>query len=98
MRNHGPKWLVCQLIVLGAPGILVGQTGSGTIQGTVTDPTGAVVPAATVTATNVATGVQTPRSTTAAGLYVLSPLPPGQYNLQVTASGFQPQTFERITV
>jgi hypothetical protein len=49
--------------------------GSGTIQGTVSDPTGASVAGASVTATNVATGIETVRQTTAAGFYVLSPLP-----------------------
>ena len=71
----------------------------GTIQGTVTDPTGAVVPGASVTATNIATRSPNTTRTTAAGLYVLSPLPPGRYNLQVTASGFQPhRELEGITV
>ena len=98
MRNRGSRCLVCALIVLITDSLAKAQTGSGTIQGTVTDPTGAVVPGASVTATNIATGVQTPRSTTAAGLYVLSPLPPGRYNLQVTASGFQPHALEGITV
>jgi len=42
--------------------------------------------------------VATARVTTAAGLYVLAPLPPGQYNVQLTASGFQAQSLEGITV
>jgi hypothetical protein len=74
------------------------QTGSGTIQGTITDPTGAVVPGAAVTATNIATGVKTARVATGAGLFVLSPLPPGEYNVQVVAPGFQSLTQEKITV
>lgn len=48
--------------------------GAGTIQGTVADPTGAVIPGATVTATNLATGVGRSRQTTGAGLYVIAPL------------------------
>ena len=68
MRNRGSRCLVCALIVLITDSLAKAQTGSGTIQGTVTDPTGAVVPGASVTATNIATGVQTPRSTTAARL------------------------------
>ena len=92
------KWLVYGLIIWIAAATAVAQTGSGTIQGTVTDPTGAVIPNAAVTARNVATGVVTARVTTAAGLYVLAPLPPGQYNVQLTASGFQAQSLEGITV
>ena len=46
--------------------------GTGTIQGTVTDPSGAVVAGASVTAVNVATGVETSRLTTEAGFCALS--------------------------
>jgi Carboxypeptidase regulatory-like domain len=63
--------------------------GAGSIQGVITDPTGAVIPGATVVATNVATGVKTTRQTTATGFYVLSPLPPGEYSVSVSATGFQ---------
>ena len=48
--------------------------GGGTIQGTITDPSGAVVIGAEVTAKNVATGVETTRKTTDAGFFVLTPL------------------------
>src|SRR5207247_3740801 len=48
--------------------------GSGSIQGTVVDQSGAAIPGATVTAMNVATGVATVRVTTEAGVYVLSTL------------------------
>src|SRR5215510_5659408 len=72
--------------------------GSGTIQGTVTDPTGAVIPQATINARNVATGVETSRNTNAAGLYVLSPLAPGEYTVKVAAVGFQTVTREHIVV
>ena len=72
--------------------------GSGTIQGTVTDPSGAAVPAATVTATNLATGVTTSRQTTEAGFYVLSPLQPGEYTVKVEAAGFQTLSQQRVVV
>ncbi len=63
--------------------------GSGTIEGTINDPSGAVISGASVTATNVDTGVQTTRPSTDAGFYVLTPLPAGRYNVSVTAAGFQ---------
>src|SRR5260370_31326500 len=72
--------------------------GSGSIQGLVSDPSGAVIPGATVTATNVATGVKTTRPTTDAGYYVLSPLPPGEYTVSASAQGFQTLTQEHIVV
>lgn len=72
--------------------------GSGSINGTVFDPSGAVVPGATVSAKNVATGVETTRQTTDAGLYVITPLPPGEYKVVVSLSGFQTLIQENIIV
>jgi hypothetical protein len=72
--------------------------GTGSIQGTVTDPTGAVVAGASITATNVATGVQTVAVTTDAGVYELSLLQPGVYTVTVTATGFRPLTQEHVIV
>ena len=87
--------LMC--LLLAAP--LAAQIGgSGTIKGTVVDPTGAVVPGATVTATHVATGVETTRETTAAGLYVIAPLPAGTYRLTAAAAGFRTFVQEQVVV
>jgi hypothetical protein len=72
--------------------------GGGTIQGVVTDPSGAVVPAATVTATNVATGVKSVRETTAAGVYSVAPLQVGSYDVTVAVAGFQTVTHTNINV
>ena len=63
--------------------------GSGSLQGTVTDSTGAVIPNATVTITNVATGISTAQNTTSAGVYTISPIQPGTYTVKVSASGFK---------
>jgi hypothetical protein len=85
------------VLFFGAP--LAAQIGStGTIKGTVTDPTGAVIPNATVIAANVATGVETRRETTAAGLYVIAPLPAGVYRLTVTAAGFRNLVQEQVVL
>ena len=72
--------------------------GSGTIEGTITDPSGASVPGASVTATNVSTGVQTSRQTTDAGFFVLTPLQPGEYSVMVRAGGFEALNQEHIVV
>jgi hypothetical protein len=72
--------------------------GGGTIEGTITDPSGAVVAGAEVTATNVSTGTQTSRQTTAAGFFVLSPLQPGEYTVTIKAQGFQTVTQQHIVV
>src|SRR5262245_51007045 len=72
--------------------------GTGSIQGVITDETGAVIPGATVTATNVGTGLKTTRQTTAAGFYVLAPLPPGEYKVAVSATGFRALEQEKVIV
>ena len=72
--------------------------GEGAISGTVQDTTGALIPNADVTATNVGTGVQTKRTTSGSGYYLISPLIPGEYTVTVTAQGFAKQTQDHITV
>lgn len=72
--------------------------GTGTIQGTVTDPSGAVVGGASVTAVNTATGVQTNRLTTDAGFFAISLLPAGRYNVTIKATGFQTFTQQNIVL
>ena len=66
-----------------------GQATSG-ITGTVTDSTGAVVSGASVAATNTATGVVSQGVTSNAGSYVIVDLIPGNYNVRVEKTGFQP--------
>jgi hypothetical protein len=76
-----------------------GQTaGEGTIQGTVSDSSGAVIPGATVTATNTATNRSTVRTATSAGFFNIAPLQPGTYRLQVEAKGFQTLVQENVVV
>ena len=77
----------------------LGQTsGTGSIEGTVTDPSGAVVSGATVTATNSLTGVSSTSTTTGSGHYVISLLQPGTYTVVVTAPSFAGLTQQNIVV
>jgi hypothetical protein len=64
------------------------QEQSGSIQGTVKDPQGAVLPGATVDARNPATGANTTVTTNADGVYRFPALPPGTYEVSATLSGF----------
>lgn len=91
--------LLCTAAVLlcGAPAHAQ-LSGKGAITGTVTDPTGAIVPGATVTATQNTTGEKTVRTTTSAGYYVLSPLDPGVYTITVVSPGFQKLSQQSVTV
>ncbi|HEX3230896.1 MAG TPA: carboxypeptidase-like regulatory domain-containing protein, partial [Pyrinomonadaceae bacterium] len=100
-----PKILGRVLVVLlvlvcaaGANQVMAQLGGSGGIQGSITDPGGAVVPGATVVATNVGTGVATTRQTNDAGLYVIKPLPPGEYKLVVSLTGFLTLIQEKVVV
>ncbi|HTJ29619.1 MAG TPA: carboxypeptidase-like regulatory domain-containing protein, partial [Acidobacteriaceae bacterium] len=64
------------------------QTVTGSVRGTITDPSGAIISGATVTATNTATGVNTTATTNGAGEYSIRFLQIGQYKLSVDANGF----------
>src|SRR5690242_17328313 len=64
------------------------QTETGQITGTVTDPTGAVIPGATVTVRSVDTGAERNTTTTGEGRYTVPNLNPGLYDVVVTATGF----------
>ena len=81
---------VLVLFISAHPAALRAQTaGEGTIEGTVTDKSGAVIPDATVTATNVATQAMAVRTSSAAGIFAIAPLPPGIYTVKVEAKGFE---------
>jgi len=62
---------------------------AGTIEGTVVDPSGSVVPKAAVTVHNVLTGYRQSAATGADGSFRLSNIPPNPYHLEITASGFE---------
>src|SRR5437667_8689119 len=70
----------------------------GTITGTVTDPSGAVVPNATVKVTNVDTNVTSTLKTNRAGVYVASRLIVGTYRVEAEAAGFKKAVADRITL
>jgi hypothetical protein len=68
---------------------LSAQTFRGTILGTITDPSGAVVAGASVTVKNAGTGLERTTQTSADGSYALPELPIGTYTVTVTLAGFQ---------
>ena len=85
------KMFCVHLLLLLAASLLSAQTaGTGAITGTVTDSSGAVIPNATVTATQTETGQERTATTGADGTYRFSLLPPGLYKVSFTASGFKP--------
>jgi len=75
-----------------------GQSNQAAISGVVTDPQGGVIPQATVSATDIATGVQTPAVTNSAGYFRLQNLNIGVYNLTVDHVGFRKYIREGVTL
>jgi hypothetical protein len=74
------------------------QRDLGTITGTVTDPSGAIVPGATITITEDLTGLKYNVETTATGDYTRPALPPGIYTVTAQATGFRPVSELKVAV
>jgi len=91
-----PSFLRILLLLALVPTLVWAQGNVATLNGTVLDSSGAVVPGATVVATNVATGVETRTTTTSAGAYTLPYLPAGTYSIRVSAPGFRTATQENV--
>jgi carboxypeptidase family protein/TonB-dependent receptor-like protein len=92
MSNWGRLAFVLVAVVAGLNFVsvnAVGQQITASIRGTVLDPSGAVVQAATVTAKQIETGLKREAITDRQGEYVLVELPIGHYQLEVQAKGFQ---------
>lgn len=92
-----PASTILALILLAAVS-LTAQTFRGTILGTVTDPTGAVVSGAKVTVKNIGTGLERTTETSGDGSYSLPELPIGTYSVTVTLTGFQTFVATGVTV
>jgi len=86
------------VFVVFSTALLVAQTFRGTILGTVTDPSGAVVGGATVKVRNVGTGQERSTTTSADGSYAVPELPIGTYTVTVTQAGFKTFAATSVTV
>src|SRR5512146_1548001 len=80
--------IVCALLLF-TPTRSFAQATSGTLSGTVTDPSGAVIPNATVTITDADRGSSLTTTTNGDGFFSRTQLANGRYNVRVTASGFK---------
>lgn len=85
--------LLLLLLALGAPTARAQYT-TGTVQGAIYDPKGAVVPAATVTLRNIGTNETRTYKTGRDGIYLFSALVPGQYEISAEAPGFSKTTVQ----
>ena len=85
--------------ILMMPGLTQGQARvEGGVSGTVTDPSGAVVPGATLTISQSSTGFSTTTASTSSGSFVFPDLQPGTYKLTVDAKGFSSSVYDEIAV
>ncbi|MBM3746949.1 MAG: carboxypeptidase regulatory-like domain-containing protein [Acidobacteria bacterium] len=88
-REERVALFLAVLSVLGASTLAAQTATTGLVSGLVTDPSGASVPSAAVEMKNDRTGLTLSQTTNAAGQFVLASVPPGSYELRVTAAGFR---------
>ena len=86
------------LVVLSLAVAVNAQTFRGAINGTVTDPSSAIIPGAQVKATNNATGIEYSTVSSSDGQFSFQDLPLGDYKIVVTASGFPAYTVSNVEV
>src|SRR5215471_13970468 len=103
MNRNASAWVVRSLLVFTAFACLglkplQAQVDTGSITGTVTDPSGAVVNGAKVTLTNEGTGTTLSMTARADGVYDFSPVRIGNYRLEVAAPGFKTEVKTHVVV
>jgi outer membrane receptor protein involved in Fe transport len=89
---------VFALLLALTPISVFAQSANGSISGLVTDESGGALPGVTVSATNIATGIERNNVTNAQGHYQLGLLSPGTYTVKGDLSGFQPVKADRVVV
>ena len=90
MTGKVSTWLCVACLFVLSVSSMSAQTVGASLRGTVADSTGAALPGATVTILNVGTGASRELQTDTAGRYTAPLLPPGDYEIHVTLTGFQP--------
>ena len=88
----------CLVLLFGLPVIALAQQQLGTLQGTITDDTHAVLPGVAVTVTNLETGITRTAVTNDLGIYRVSSLDPGHYKVQAELQGFNTATEPDVTI
>ena len=92
------KSILVVLLCLWVPIILIGQTSNASLGGSVSDPTGALVPGVEVTARNVGTGITNTTITNETGTYQFPNLQTGTYEASATLPGFRTQQFSNVVL
>jgi len=86
------------LVVLAFLATVAAAQSTSQLNGSVTDPSGASVAGAKITLTDVSAGIQRTTTSNAGGLYQFLDMPPGNYRLEATASGFSPFVVSSVTL
>src|SRR5690242_20729621 len=89
---------VVLLLAVLVSGVAWAQTSNGTLVGSVVDPTGAVVPKATISAESTQYGQPHETHTDSVGTYRLEGLQPGIYSVTITAPGFEKHTVTGVAI
>jgi hypothetical protein len=91
MRRFGYTAILAVAVSLLLVNLALAQVITSTLYGTVTDPSGAAIPGATVTVTNEETGASATTAAGATGEFTAGSLQPGRYSVQIEAQGFKTQ-------
>ena len=94
-KKHLSTWVALLFL---SPSLLFAQSTQGTILGTVKDPSGAVIPNATVIITDTDTGAAKTTTTSATGNYQFFSLLQGHYRVDVSATGFKNEVLANLTL
>ena len=92
------RWVLPFVLAFGSAASFAQSTNSGDIRGSVTDPSGALIPGVKVTVTNVDTGVSKDYTTNDAGLYDTNSIVSGPYSVTFTKDGFERLVRGPVTV
>ena len=97
-RHRRLALLLCPVVATLSASPTLAQNVTGSVSGTVTDASGAVLPNAAVTVRNVDTSVATTTTANGDGVYSVRFLPIGRYTVTITAPGFTDQTVPPFTL
>jgi Carboxypeptidase regulatory-like domain len=95
---QGARRAILMLAVLALLASWATAQSASQLNGSVTDPSAAIVVGARITLTEEATGLQRSTTSNEAGLYQFLDVPPGDYRLEATASGFAPYSASKVSL
>src|SRR5438045_1807331 len=98
MRRHWSYFGILIILVLGMATQGRAQVSAGAVLGTVSDPSGALIPGVTITVTNEGTTQSRQAITNETGTYRVEPLQSGSYTVSAELSGFKKEIRTRINI